>query len=200
MKRTLTVILAIILAFMSLIALIIKPVVGVIGLIIAIVLIVTTFRSVQAEGERDAAAFERESEARAAEFIRQTEEKKERRRELNSVKVPSGKYKKTMSVKVVGVTHACEKNKVLERQTILEEMHDGDRVIIEPYTYAGDPAYLVIDPMSGCDVGALPEDFASLYPNETIEGFLTGFGSFMPDDKDDEIYYSRVKIYIMEDA
>lgn len=193
--NTFAMILAIILFLMSLLLTLAQPVIGIIGMVVAVLFFLWARKK-----KKDDAAKKAEAEAQNAAWKKQLAENAAKRAEINATKIPSGKYKKTMTVKLVGVTFDCERAYGWNRQDVLCGSSDNDVVSIEPYTRDGEPAYLVVDPVSGRDIGSLPAEVSEEYPNARIEGYLTGCGSFTPDDKDEEIYYSTVKIYIMEDA
>lgn len=191
MKNKIVMVVSIVLGVIGLLFLFISP----IGGIVILALSALAFFGARKTLKNEAAAKEQ-----AEKFRQYAEDLRTRRQEINSKKVPSGKYKKTMTVKLVGVTHECEKNNLRERQNILDDMNDNDTVYIEQYEYAGSPAFLVVDPLTGCDVGNLPQEVADQYQNERIEGYLTGVGSFVRENTDEVIHYAKVKIYIMGDA
>ena len=116
-------------------------------------------------------------------------------------KIPSSagkKYVGSETVKVVGVTFACGLDGSCNRQDILKDMRPGEPVVFEPYEYNGAPACYVVDLKTGLDIGTLPSKIVEKYAGKSFEGFLSNVDSFVPDDRDEEIYYANVKLNIME--
>ena len=185
-------VLAIILAVMSLLLLIVSPVAGIIGILLAALLFFVSRKNLKKE--------KADQEARAQASLQRQQAFNEKLKAVSEMKVPTGKYSKTMTVKVAGVTHKCRNDETTNRQEVLERMDAGDVVLIQPYKFSGRTAYLVVDPLSGDDLGNLPEDVAEAYPDAKIEGCIAEVGSFTLEDKDEDIYFARVKIYIMEEA
>jgi len=199
--NTFAMILAVILFLMSLLLTLAQPVVGIIGMVIAVLFFLWARKR-----KKDEKAKKEEEAARKA---AQPPLKVVLPTPTVTVKgvgapppsnIPFRKYKKAMTVKLTGVTFKCENDEDETRQEVLAGMSDKDAVEIEATEYKGKPAYLVVDPGSGLDIGTLPKEVAEEYPDEEIEGYLTGLDSFIPDDKDEEVYFSKVRIYILEDA
>lgn len=113
--------------------------------------------------------------------------------------IPSRKYDKTVTIKVAGSTFKCHEDEDEDRQDIITGMSKYDVVKIKPYKYKRKPAYLVIDPKCGLDIGTLPANIAEEYPEREIEGYISDVDCFWPEDKDEEIWFAKVKIYILKE-
>lgn len=115
-----------------------------------------------------------------------------------AIEPPPGKPRKQVTCKIAGVTHKCQNDEDTKRADILANMTEGDPVDIEPYTYRGEQAYLIVDQATHLDIGNVPSDMAaalSEFPDPQFFAYLTTVDSFINDDGD-EIYYGRVRIQL----
>lgn len=113
--------------------------------------------------------------------------------------IPSAKPRKQVTTKVAGVTFKCDLDRDEKRQDVLEGVYEGDYVEIQEYEYKGSPAFYVIDPQTGLDIGNLPSDVAqkiSQFDNPIYEAYVTRRGSFEPDDRD-PVEYCEVRVYVI---
>ena len=120
-----------------------------------------------------------------------------------------GKCVKTLSFKVAGVTFDCECGAFDTRQKALEVSTDSDTLILEPYTYKGQPAFYIINKSLSCDIGVVPatytEQINELYGKYDLVGKFTELDSFYdepneddeedfePDFDSDAVYYAKVQ-------
>lgn len=137
--------------------------------------------------------------------------------------IPSRKARGQFTCRVAGVTYKCRLIKDgTDRQDILAKLHKGQILSISPYKYQGKPAYYIVDPESGYDIGNLPADVSakvSSFEDPTVEAYVVEIDGFYPrkkrydrydddfDDDDDDfdddeyednfIYYCKIKGYIL---
>lgn len=114
--------------------------------------------------------------------------------------IPSAKPRKQITTKVVGVTFNCDLNRYTNRQDILFELHDGDIVDIQEYEYKGAPAYYVVDPESGLDIGNLPASIAKMiskYDDPVFEAYITNRDSFDPGEDKQLVAYCEIRLYVI---
>ena len=96
------------------------------------------------------------------------------------------------SVKVVGVTFACNLDDTVDRQAILADMNDGDPVELQEYTYKGSPAFLVVDSASGLDIGNLPASVAEKLSGRSVsDAYVAEIGEF-ENESGDLIRYAKI--------
>lgn len=70
--------------------------------------------------------------------------------------------------KVVGVTFPCSKNSAVNRQDVVAQLHAGDRLYPERYTYEGKPAIMLLN-AQGLDVGNISAELAAdLYDKSNL--------------------------------
>lgn len=70
---------------------------------------------------------------------------------------PSRKVSWHLTFKVAGVTFDCTHgNNYCDRQEVLEESLETDKLTLEEYTYKGSPAFLIINDRLGADIGNVP--------------------------------------------
>ena len=125
---------------------------------------------------------------------------------------PLEKCVKTLSFKVAGVTFDCECGAFDTRQKALEVSTDSDTLILEPYTYKGQPAFYIINKSLSCDIGVVPatyiEQINELYGKYDLVGKFTELDSFYDEPNDDEdfepdfdsdvVYYAKVQFKAYE--
>lgn len=130
---------------------------------------------------------------------------------------PLGKCVKSLTFKVAGVTFECEYGPFDTRQKALEISTDSDTLILEPYTYKGQPAFYIINKSLSADIGVVPatytEQINELYDKYDFVGKFTELDSFLDDsknndDSDDDdydpdfepelIYYAKVQFKAYE--
>lgn len=115
--------------------------------------------------------------------------------------MPSGKVLKQMTISPVGITFDCEKGN-FSRQDILINLEEGDIVTVEKYKYKGKDAYMLIGGRHNKDFGVinagLASDIARDYPGKKIEGYISKTDRFYAEDKEENIYTCKVKLYIVE--
>lgn len=63
--------------------------------------------------------------------------------------------KQNQSLAIVGHEYPCKKDKKVMRSTAEKGIRIGSQVTIERYTYQGEPAYMVVNPKNGLDIGVL---------------------------------------------
>lgn len=190
MKNIIMIVLGVLLCLMSLLLALAMPLVGILGIVGGICCIVYGVKK-----RREPSAPADPAPAAPSAPVRTV-----RKSTPRPDGVPSRKYDKTATVKLSGVTFKCQNDPSSLRQDILSGMSDGDLVLFEEYEYKGKPAFLVVEPFSGLDVGTLPADVSALYSGRELEGYLTGLDSFYPDDSDDLVYYSKVKFFVLQEA
>ena len=113
--------------------------------------------------------------------------------------IPSAKPRKQVTTSVAGVTFNCSLDRDESRQEILEDIYEGDPVEIREYEYQGSPAYYVIDPQTGLDIGSLPSSVAqkiSQFDDPKFEAYVTRRGSFESDDRG-SIEFCEVRVYVI---
>ena len=184
--NVLTIILGVIVIIMSLVLLFVMPIAGVIGLIVGGAVIYMSIRKIK-EAKKS------KEEPIALSPIRSAP------KEIPA-NIPSRQYDKTATVRIAGVTFKCQMDHEESRQEILSLMQENDPVEIEPFDFRDRPGYLVINPAVGLDVGMLPKEIAEAYPDREIEGYITEVDTFFPEDKEDEIWFGKVKIFILKEA
>lgn len=115
---------------------------------------------------------------------------------------PSGPVLMSRMFKVAGVTYRCALDKTESRQDVLAGMSDGDRLDTEIGSYRGTPSIMLIDPDSGLDIGFVPENItAEIFAktnDPTIEAYAVDVSCFYPDDKDEEIYYCKARLFVLK--
>lgn len=67
---------------------------------------------------------------------------------------PSSADNNTFYSKIKGVTFDCEKNKAINRQTVVSALKPGEALVVEKYTFDGRPAIMLLN-QAGLDVGNL---------------------------------------------
>lgn len=67
---------------------------------------------------------------------------------------------------IVGNEYPCKKNKKIMRNSVHRKMKIGAIVNLEYYRYNKQPAYMVVDPKTGLDLGVLSHGAASWIHDE----------------------------------
>lgn len=115
---------------------------------------------------------------------------------------PSRPAAMTRTFNVSGVTYQCKLDKEESRQDILSGVKDGDKLGVQIQAYKNSPSIMLIDIKSGLDIGFVPEktvaEIFAKFSDPEIEVFVDDVDSFIPDDKDDEIYYCKVKLFVLK--
>jgi len=64
--------------------------------------------------------------------------------------------------RVMGAFAECRKDPNKQRKDVIESLSIGDPIILETAFYEGKPFFLVVDPRSGLDIGALESETSHL--------------------------------------
>ena len=59
---------------------------------------------------------------------------------------------------VVGTFAECRKDETIKRKDVIQRLSPGCDLILETAFWEGKPFFLVVDPVSGLDIGALPKE------------------------------------------
>lgn len=85
---------------------------------------------------------------------------KERIKEVQAEREQAGielTAKQLKAVTLVGEQYPCRKDKKKKRRDAEKGIRRGSKVTLERYTYKGDPAYMVINPANGLDIGVISQ-------------------------------------------
>ena len=82
-----------------------------------------------------------------------------------------------MTSKVVGTFAECRKNESVKRKQVIKNLHVGSPLVLETAYFEGKPFFLVVDPSSGLDIGALPKENSGFlkgrFPSASFKATLT---------------------------
>lgn len=77
---------------------------------------------------------------------------------------------------VVGTFAECRKNESVKRKDVIKNLSPNCPLVLETAFWEGKPFFLVVDPESGLDIGALPKEnsgfLKNTYPNASFKATL----------------------------
>lgn len=82
--------------------------------------------------------------------------------------------KQLRSRAVVGGEYPCKKDKKVSRVTAGKGIRIGSKVTIERFTYQRKPAYMVVNPKNGLDIGVLSQGTAFAVADRTKAKVIQG--------------------------
>lgn len=102
---------------------------------------------------------------------------KERIKEVQAEREQAGvelKAKQLQAVTLVGEQYPCRKDKKKKRRDAEKGIRQGSKVTLERYTYKGDPAYMVVNPANGLDIGVISQHQAKRLAGATKAKVIQG--------------------------
>lgn len=82
--------------------------------------------------------------------------------------------KQVQAVTLVGEQYPCRKDRKKKRRDAEKGIRQGSKVTLERYTYKGDPAYMVINPANGLDIGVISQNQANKLAEATKANVVNG--------------------------
>ena len=79
----------------------------------------------------------------------------------------------TSTEQVMGAFAECKKNPSRKRVEIIQGLSVGDPLTLEIGFYEGAPFYMVVDPQTGMDIGALPKETSHLIRSQFQDAKLS---------------------------
>ena len=96
----------------------------------------------------------------------------------------------TSTETVMGAFAECKKDPTKKRVEVLQKLSTGNRLSLEIDYYEGKPYYIVVDPISGLDIGSLPAGSSAAIreqcPNAKLSAELI----------DKNIDYPKIRLFV----